>query len=339
MRRISVAPLLAMSLAILCSGVPRAGLFDDEEARRQVNDMRRRVEDLNSQLDARLSALEATVRSKGLLDLFTQVETIRADISNLRGQLEVLHNDMETTQKRQRDLYVDLDTRMRKIDTVQQQQAAAVQALQASQATLQATQASQVAVVVPGTVIPPPVGGGAVVVDASGVSAASGGAGGAIVPGVSTTPSSVGMPSLGLSSPLASARPAVAAAADAAAEQRTYDAALDQFKSGNYSASLQSFINFVRTFPRSPLAPSAQYWVGNAHYALKDYRSAMVSQRQLMTTYPDSQKVPDAMLNISSSQIELGDTAGAKRTLDELVLRYPASEAADRAKKRLPGSR
>ena len=337
MLRISVAPLLAISLAILCSGGARAGLFDDEEARRQVNDMRRRVEDLNSQLDARLSALEATVRSKGLLDLFTQVETIRADISNLRGQLEVLHNDMETTQKRQRDLYVDLDTRMRKIDTVQQQQAGAVQALQASQATLQAQQASQVAVVVPGTVIPPPVGGGPVVVDAAGMSATSAGAGGAIVPGVSTTPS--GMPSLGLSSPLASARPAFAAAADAATEQRTYDAALDQFKSGNYSASLQSFINFVRTFPRSPLAPSAQYWVGNAHYALKDYRSAMVSQRQLMTTYPDSQKVPDAMLNISSSQIELGDTAGAKRTLDELVLRYPASEAADRAKKRLPGSR
>ena len=89
----------------------------------------------------------------------------------------------------------------------------------------------------------------------------------------------------------------------------------------------------------NPLAPSAQYWVGNAHYALKDYRAAITSQRQLMTTYPDSQKVPDAMLNISSSQIELGDTSGAKRTLDDLVQRYPASEAADRAKKRLPGGR
>ena len=331
MRRNHVTPLLAMCFAILSSGVVRAGLFDDEEARRQVSDTRRRIEDLNIQLDNRISALEATVRSKGLLDLFTQVETIRADISTLRGQLEVLHNDMETTQKRQRDLYVDLDTRMRKIDTVQQQQAAAMQALQAA----------QIAVVVPGTVIPPPAGGAGVAVDAAGVSAtsAAGGAGGAIVPGVSTTPSSTGIPSLGLSSPLASARPAVAAAADAATEQRAYDQALDQFKSGNYAASLQSFINFVKSFARSPLAPSAQYWVGNAHYALKDYRSAIASQRQLMTTYPDSQKVPDAMLNISSSQIELGDTSGAKRTLDELVLRYPASEAADRAKKRLPGSR
>src|SRR6185436_8471651 len=90
------------------SSVARAGLFDDEEARRQIEATKRRVDDLSAQLDARLSALEATMRSKGLLDLFTQVETIRADISTLRGQLEVLHNDMETTQKRQRDLYVDL---------------------------------------------------------------------------------------------------------------------------------------------------------------------------------------------------------------------------------------
>jgi tol-pal system protein YbgF len=95
----------------------------------------------------------------------------------------------------------------------------------------------------------------------------------------------------------------------------------------------------VKTYPRSPLAPSAQYWVGNAHYALRDYRSAIASQRQLIVAYPDSQKVPDALLNISCSQIELGDTVGAKRTLEDLALRYPASEAADRAKKRLAGSR
>ena len=321
MHRLNLVRIAYAALLMLSAGA-NAGLFDDEEARRQVADNRRRIEELNSQLDMRITALEATVRSKGLLDLFTQVEGIRADISTLRGQLEVLHNDIETTQKRQRDLYVDLDTRMRKVETMQQQQAAAVQAIQAS----------AVAVVVPGTVIAPPataVGGVAtdMAVPLGGV--APGTPAGAFVPGVSTTPPM-------LSSPLASARPTVAAVADAVAEQRGYDAALDQFKSGNYAASLQSFVNFVRTYPKSPLAPSAQYWVGNAHYALKDYRAAISSQRTLITTYPDSQKVPDAMLNISSSQIELGDTSGAKRTLDDLVQRYPASEAADRAKKRLP---
>ena len=86
--------------------------------------------------------------------------------------------------------------------------------------------------------------------------------------------------------------------------------ALDQFKSGNFAAAVTSFQAFVRTYPRSPLAPSAIYWSGNAQYALKDFRGAITTQRQLLAAYPDSQKVPDAMLNIASCQVELGDAAG-----------------------------
>ena len=101
-------------------------------------------------------------------------------------------------------------------------------------------------------------------------------------------------------------------AGDVAAEQRAYDAALDQFKSGNYPAATSSFQAFARTYPRSPLAPSAMYWAGNAQYAQKDFRAAIATQRQLLAAYPDSQKVPDALLNIASAQIELGDNAGAQ---------------------------
>ena len=85
--------------------------------------------------------------------------------------------------------------------------------------------------------------------------------------------------------------------------------ALDQFKGGNYAAAIASFTAFVKTYPKSPLAPSAQYWIGNAQFAQKDYRAAIASQRQLIAAYPDSQKVPDALLNIATSQFELGDGA------------------------------
>jgi tol-pal system protein YbgF len=312
-------PLLMMlALTMLSGGIARAGIFDDEEARRQIAETRKRVDDVGRQIDTRIAALEATIKSQGLLDMFNAVEGLKSDIAGLRGQLEVLHNDVESTQKRQRDLYVDLDTRMRKMETTQQQQAAAAAA--AAQAAAAAVPASA------GVVMAAP-GSGAPDVSAA---APAVGAAGPLVPGVNT--------------PVPSAPPSLASRAptlgpDVAAEQRAYDAALDQFKSGNYSASLQSFLNFVKLYPKSPLAPSAQYWVGNAHYALRDYRGAITSQRQLIAAYPDSQKVPDALLNISSSQIELGDTVGAKRTLEDLASRYPASEAADRAKKRLAGSR
>ena len=306
----------------LLSSVAQAGLFDDEEARKQIAETKRRVEEVNRQLDARIVEIESTIKSQGLLDLFAQVEALKSDIAKLRGQIEVLNNEMESTQKRQRDLYVDLDTRMRKLEIAQQQAAATAAAATAAVA-------AAVGVPVPGTVVPPPAGA---------AGPASPGA-----PDAVAAPAVPVVPGAGPTGP-ATAAPGLAAragatAADISAEQRAYDLALDQFKSGNYGASLQSFVNFVKTYPKSPLAPSAQYWVGNAHYALKDYRSAITSQRQLIATYPDSQKVPDAMLNISSSQLELGDTAGARRTLDDLVQRYPASEAADRAKKRLPGAR
>ncbi len=311
--------LMAVALTLLSGATARAGLFDDEEARRQIADVRKRVDDVGRHIDSRIAALEATIKSQGLLDMFNAVEGIKSDIAGLRGQIEVLHNDVESTQKRQRDLYVDLDTRMRKMETVQQQQAAAA----AAAAVAAANQAAAAAVPSTGNVVP----------------ATSGGAPQDVSASMAPSPVAAGVaPSVASASPSIAARPP-GLAVEVGVEQRAYDAALDQFKSGNYSASLQSFVNFVRTHPRSALAPSAQYWVGNAHYALRDYRSAIASQRQLVAVHPDSQKVPDALLNISSSQIELGDTLGARRTLEDLALRYPASEAADRAKKRLAGSR
>jgi tol-pal system protein YbgF len=93
----------------------------------------------------------------------------------------------------------------------------------------------------------------------------------------------------------------------------------------------------VRACPKSTLAPSAQYWIGNAHFARRDYRAAINAQRTLIANYSDSNKVPDALLNIASAQSELGDSAGARRTHEEIVAKHPQSEAAAKAKQRLTG--
>jgi tol-pal system protein YbgF len=125
-------------------------------------------------------------------------------------------------------------------------------------------------------------------------------------------------------------------AADAAAiEQRAYDVALDQFKAGSYPAAIASFNAFVKNYGKSPLAPSAYYWIGNAQYALKDYRAAIATQRQLVAAFPGNPKVPDALLNIATSQFELGDGAASRRTLEELIAKHPQSEAAVKARQRL----
>ena len=91
----------------------------------------------------------------------------------------------------------------------------------------------------------------------------------------------------------------------------------------------------MKANPRSLLASSAQYWIGNAQFARKDYKAAVTSQRTLIQQWPDSPKVPDALLAIATAQSEQGDNATARRTLEELMAKYPQSEAAGKAKQRL----
>ncbi len=64
-----------------------------------------------------LAQTQPEARNPGIIQLMNQVESLQAEISKLRGQLEVLSNGLENAQKRQRDMYLDLDTRLRRIET------------------------------------------------------------------------------------------------------------------------------------------------------------------------------------------------------------------------------
>ena len=75
---------------------------------------RTRVDQIERTLAQRLDALEA--KNAGLADLFRDVEQIKSDIAKLRGQYEVLTYELEQAQKRQRDLYLDLDSRVRRLE-------------------------------------------------------------------------------------------------------------------------------------------------------------------------------------------------------------------------------
>jgi tol-pal system protein YbgF len=251
----------ALALASLCAPA-RAGVFD-QDAIKRVDATDQRLAQIQHDLDARLAAIEQQLKSQGLADLFNQLEQLKADVARLRGQIEVLANDVDQQQKRQRDLYVDLDTRLRKLETAPPPAAA------------------------PDTGQPPAAG----------------------VPAAALPPSP--------------------------AEQKAYDAALDQFKRADYAGAITGFGAFVRQYPQSSLAASAQYWIGNAQFARRDFKGAIASQRALIQQFPDSPKVPDAMLNIASAQSELGDNAGARRTLEDLIAKYPSSDAGVKARQRL----
>lgn len=240
---------IAAAVLTAAAGVPiaHAGLFDDEEARRAILDMRDRIEAVRADLSARL---ENKADKSGALDLSGQNEQLRQEVARLRGQIEVLSNELRNTQQRQKDFYVDLDARLRKLEPQK------------------------------------------VSVDGQEIN--------------------VGQ-----------------------SEQQTYDAALALFKSGDYRTAGAAFTDFLRRYPQSGYAPSAQYLLGTTYYAQRDYRNAISAQQVVVEKYPDSPKAADAMLNIATSHTELKDRPAARKELERLVATYPNSNAAQTAKERL----
>ena len=64
----------------------------------------------------KLAQAQTSPGNPGVVQLLNQVETLNGELNRLRGQIEVLSNDAGNAQKRQRDMYVDLDTRLRRIE-------------------------------------------------------------------------------------------------------------------------------------------------------------------------------------------------------------------------------
>lgn len=118
-------------------------------------------------------------------------------------------------------------------------------------------------------------------------------------------------------------------------DKQDYDAALAVFRAGDFKGAQTGFANFIKRYPRSNLAPSALFWLGNAQYATRDYKEAITNFRSLLTASPNHQRAPEAMLSIANCQIELKDTRAARATLESLVKTYPQSEAAQAGKERL----
>jgi tol-pal system protein YbgF len=104
---------IALFIAALGAVQAHAGVFDDDEARRQIIDLRGKTE-------ARFDQ-----QAKGQLDLAEQIQHQADEIARLRGQIETLGYELETARKRQQDFYLDLDTRLRKFETVAHENAAA----------------------------------------------------------------------------------------------------------------------------------------------------------------------------------------------------------------------
>src|SRR5258708_788836 len=268
--------------------------------------------------------------NRGVVQLLNQVEALNGELSRLRGQMEVLANDVSNAQKRQRDMYVDLDTRLRRIEqgAVSKKEQDTIAALEerirkleqgsATPATIPQPVAS--ATVAPPVNPPPP----AVATTPAPTPAAAQSSTTSAVSSAAAAP--------GTSSSLP---PASLSTTDQAAIQRAYDNAYSNYRLNDYLSAIRAFDSFLKSYPKHPLAPNAQYWIGESYSHLRQYREAIEAERRLLGTYPESAKAPDALLIIGTAESNLGDNPAARNTFEELIAKYPGSESAEKAKGRL----
>jgi tol-pal system protein YbgF len=114
-------PALAVLTLVLSAPLARAGLFDDDEARKAILDLRAKQTQTEEALRAQASQLAQLSDliqqlQRSLLDLNAQNEQLRADIAKLRGQDEQFLRDLAEIQRRQRDIAQGVDERIRKIE-------------------------------------------------------------------------------------------------------------------------------------------------------------------------------------------------------------------------------
>lgn len=238
-------------LAAGCASVPA----DQDPTQIRLND-----------LDARVSKVERVVTNQSLVQLATSVDTLQAEVRDLRGQVDDLQNSNRELKKQQHDLYADLDRRVGALEH----------------------------------------GGGG-----GGGSAAGSGAGSA---GGASDDSQQGVSST---------------------EQSIYGQAFDALKAGSYSVAISGFQGFLKQYPASPLAPNAEYWLGEAHYVNQDFAAAGVAFQAVLDKWPSSGKAPDAMLDLGNTQLAQGKTAKGRATLRRVVSQYSGTDAASRAQSRL----
>lgn len=273
MKKLILASLLLTTQ--LFSLGSHAALFDDTEARKKILEVEAAMQSQHQStqsalaelkksqqaLEQRVLAIEAITKGPALGDMQNQIEALKQEVARLKGELEVAAHNVELTQQRQKDLYGDTDTRLRKLES---------------------------------------------------------------------TPVAAADANVSAPVPVATAAPA-----KNSQEQQLLELANGLSKESKHKDAFNAYDKFLKDYPNSSLSAEAIYGLGYSQYALKNYKSAVITQQKLIDTQPDSAKVPDAMLNMANSQIQLGLVPNAKKTLRDLIAKFPSSDVTPAAQKRL----
>jgi tol-pal system protein YbgF len=224
-------------------------------------------------VEERLERVERMVSSQSLLEMLERIDGLQREVAQLRGQVEEQQHTIEGLKSRQRELYLDIDRRISRIERE-----------------------------------------GAAPAPAAPIAAAP------------AAPALTGSkPSAPAAAP---AKPAVDSEAQMQQERAAYQKAFDMLRELRYAEATAAFRAFLKEYPQGRYAHIAQYWLGEAGYAQRDFRQAIADYTALIANYPNSPKLAEAMLKMGYSHYELKEPEQARKVLQRLIEQYPDSTEA-----------
>ena len=111
-----------------------------------------------------------------------------------------------------------------------------------------------------------------------------------------------------------------------------YKQGMTAINAGNNEEAAQKFTALMTKYPEHKLAGNAQYWLGEAYYAQKDYAKAAVACGKGLEKYKDGNKGADSLLKLGMSMRELGKKDEACTAFKTLPTEFPKAEDVTKTK-------
>lgn len=302
----SVAILTVVAMPLSVSA--QSAALTPEQLTQQLRVLSERQQNASAQVNSlrqEVTRMGRLIDNRAMIELMQNVEGLANEISQMRGELEQQTHDTNEIKKRQRELYLDIDRRLRALESravsAQKTEPVEVPGLdETTEAPESSTQPAQ-------PVIEPAVNTGGLIADTT-------------VPLASSSDNQTG---------------AAESSASSSEERAAYQAAFDTLKEGRYKIAKTELRRFLEKYPDSTYAGNAQYWLGEAYYVTRDFDQGILEFELVLSRYPSSPKVADAMLKLGYTYYEKQDYNKARIMLNELRKRYPKATAARLAGKRL----
>ena len=272
-------------------------LFEDEGARKKLNEIQDQLNALQSSIEFQLNEKFTNFEKSNKVDpklinsLSERINTLFDDLAKLRGEVEVLTYALQTSEERQKVLYKELNERLQKIEDSALKIENNVNSSDSAPTNEPLSQNNlliQEEEVLP-EIAPEPIAQAA------------------------------DLPPL----------------VDKNIEYQEFEDAKKLITATKYKEAFDALDKFVINYPSSELLPEAKYNLGYTQFALRNYKAAINTFNKIVLEYPDNPIAPNSLYQVSNSQIQLTRITKAKQTLRTLIKKYPNADIILSAKKRL----